>query len=140
MEDQYTLGEYKLGRDQLELALYFGYKPEDLEILKIFRCIAARPEKGFVVDIFGIRTRISSLVKAHSGLDGQLLGYPVPCDYHSETIEWLGLARGVMAASGKFVAMELGAGIGTWAIAGGVLARFHGIKDIELTAVEADLR
>jgi FkbM family methyltransferase len=138
MEDQYKLGDYTLSREQMELALYFGYTASDLGIFKNFKDVSAKPEKGFVVDIMGIRTRISSLVEAHRTLAGQLLGYPIPCDYHSEAIEWIGLAKGVMDAREKFVAMELGAGIGTWVISGAVMARLRNIKNIRLTAVEAD--
>ena len=98
----------------------------------------AKPEPGFLVDFLGCRIRTSSLWKEAQALNGQLLGVPVPGDFHAETIEWIGLLKSVGSARGQYVAMELGAGFGPWIVAGGVAARRRGIKHIRLCAVEGD--
>lgn len=98
----------------------------------------AKAEPGFIVDFLGSRIRASSLWKGARNLQGQLLDLPVPADFHAEAIEWIGLLKAVRSATGRYVAMELGAGFGPWIVAGGVAARYRGINDIRLYAVEGD--
>ncbi|HEX5213175.1 MAG TPA: hypothetical protein VFW22_15730, partial [Pseudolabrys sp.] len=132
----------KLGRSQqseLEsLAGYNGYSSSDLALLTAFQNPMAQPEPGFVVDFLGSRMRTSSLWTSARDLDGQVLGIPVPGDYHAETIEWIGLLKSVRSAKSRYVAMELGAGLGPWIVAGAAAARSKQITDIRLCAVEAD--
>jgi len=134
----YEIGGYAFRRADIDIALYLGYNAEDLKLFDKFRDPNARPQKGFISDIMGIRTRTSSLWESAQTLDGQLLGYPVPGSYHAETIEWLGLVKTVLSAKSRYIAMELGAGYGPWIVAGAVLARLLGIQDIHLTGVEGD--
>ena len=63
---------------------------------------------------------------------------PVPCDYHAEAAEWIGLLKTVQSAGERWAGMELGAGFGPWIVAGANAARLKGISDIRLCAVEAD--
>jgi FkbM family methyltransferase len=117
---------------------YAGYTAEDLAIFDHFSSAKPKPTPGFVTDFHGSRARISSLWDGVRHLDGQVMPKPIPGDYHAETEEWLGLLKAVLAARGQFVAMELGAGIGPWLVAGTVAARLRGISDIRLLGVEAD--
>jgi FkbM family methyltransferase len=120
------------------LQVYAGYAEEDLAIFEEFRDPAAQAQPGFVVDFLGGRIRVSSLWPSARTYDGELLGRPVPADYHAEAIEWIGLLKSVKTAGTRYVAMELGAGFGPWSIAGGLAARRSGIANLRLCAVEAD--
>jgi FkbM family methyltransferase len=71
-------------------------------------------------------------------LEGQLIPTPVPADFHSEAIEWIGLLKSVRSATDQYVAMEFGAGFGPWVVAGGIAAKSRGINKIRLYAVEGD--
>jgi hypothetical protein len=122
----------------VSLQLFPGYTDADTAIFTEFSNSDAKPEPGFIVDFLGTRIRTTSLWKEARTLDGQLLGLPIPADFHAEAIEWLGLLKAVSGASGQYVAMELGAGFGPWLIAGAVAARLRGINDIRLCAVEGD--
>jgi FkbM family methyltransferase len=121
-----------------DLQWFPGYSEVDLTILDAFANPKARAEPGFVVDFMGGRVRSSSLWESARALDGQLLGPPVPGDYHAETIEWLGVLKSVASASSEYRAMELGAGFGPWSMAAGIAARHMGLYTIRLCAVEAD--
>lgn len=127
------LTDYHVG-----LQLFPGYNDEDIAIFQEFVNRDAKPEPGFVVDFLGCRIRTSSLWKKAKTLDGTLLGAPVPGDFHAETIEWIGFLKAVRSASGRYVAMELGAGFGPWSVAGGVAARLRGVTNVRLCAVEGD--
>jgi FkbM family methyltransferase len=120
------------------LALFPGYSDADVAVLETFRNPDAKPEAGFVVDFLGGRTRATSLWDVARKLEGQVLGLPVPSDYHAEAPEWIGVLRSVQSAGGSWVGMELGAGFGPWIVAGGNAARRKGIAEIRLCAVEAD--
>jgi FkbM family methyltransferase len=122
----------------VSLQLFPGYSDADTAIFAEFRNPDAKPEPGFLVDFLGSRIRTTSLWKQARALDGQLLGFPVPADFHAEAIEWIGLLKAVRSASGEYVAMELGAGFGPWIIAGALAAKLRGLNDIRLCAVEGD--
>lgn len=122
----------------LELQLFRGYSDVDTAILGEFARDGLTPEPGFIVDFIGVRTRATSLWPAARALAGNVIKVPIPGDFHAETIEWLGLLKSVKSARGEYVAIELGAGFGPWAIAGGTAARSRGIRKIKLYAVEGD--
>lgn len=122
----------------LTLQLFSGYAEGDTAIFDEFASPDAKPESGFVVDFLGSRIRSTSLWKEARALDGQLIAIPVPADFHTEAVEWIGLLKAVRSAKHQYVAMELGAGFGPWSVAGAVAARRRGIKNIRLCAVEAD--
>jgi hypothetical protein len=129
---------YDLKDAHLSLQFFPGYSDTDTTIFSEFVNPNARPEPGFIVDFLGSRLRTTSLWKEARGLDGQMLGLPVPADFHAEAIEWIGLLKAVRSAASQYVAMELGAGFGLWTIAGAFAAKLRGIKDIRLCAVEGD--
>jgi hypothetical protein len=89
-----------------KMQIYAGYSEPDLAILAQFHNAAARPEQGFVVDFLGVRHRLSALWPEARRLDGQVLGQPVPSDFHAETVEWVGALKSVAAATDRFVAMR----------------------------------
>lgn len=122
----------------MTLQLFPGYTEADTKIFAEFANPDAKPEPGFIVDFLGSRIRTTSLWKEARTLDGQLIGIPVPADFHAEAIEWIGLLKAVRSAAGQYVAMELGAGFGPWVVAGAVAARRRGINNIRLYAVEGD--
>jgi len=121
-----------------ELQVYPGYTPEDLTVLTEFSIAIPEPQSGFITDFIGSRSRTKLLWDGVEHLDGTVLPIPVPADYHSEAIEWIGVLKSVRAASGHFSAMELGAGMAPWLVASATAARLRGIHDIRLTGVEAD--
>jgi FkbM family methyltransferase len=124
--------------EHVALQLFAGYSHTDIAILREFVNPDAKPEPGFLVDFLGSRIRSSSLWKQARALDGQVIGLPIPADFHAEAVEWIGLLKAVRSAGDQYVAMELGAGFGPWVIAGAVAARRRGITDIRLCAVEGD--
>jgi len=123
---------------QASLQLFSGYTESDEAIFAQFVNPNAKAEPGFLVDFLGSRIRTTTLWKEARTFDGQLLGLPIPGDFHAETVEWIGLLKAVRSAGAEYVAMELGAGFGPWSIAGGAAARLRGITNIRLCAVEAD--
>src|SRR5262249_36770624 len=120
----------------LELQLFRGYTDTDTSIIGEFVRDDLKSEPEFIVDFLGVRTRATSLWPDARALAGHVIKTPIPGDFHAETIEWLGLLKSVKSARDKYVAIELGAGFGPWAIAGGTAARSRGIRKIKLYAVE----
>ena len=102
-----------------EPQIYRGYCATDLEVFAPFD-IHPPPTPGFITDFHGARARCSLLWDGLDALSGTTLPLPVPGDYHSEAIEWIGTLRSVLAARDGFTAMEVGAGMGTWLVASGV--------------------
>jgi FkbM family methyltransferase len=123
---------------QVALQLFPGYTEADATIFAQFVNSRAKPEPGFLVDFLGSRIRATSVWKEARTLDGQLLGIPLPADFHAEAVEWIGLLKAVRSATDQYVAMELGAGFGPWIIAGALAAKQRGIENIRLYAVEGD--
>lgn len=117
---------------------YPGFEPADLAVFDAFQVPGRKPEAGFIVDFLGVRTRCSSLATPQRAFDGQVLGNPVPGDYHAEAIEYIGLLKSVLAARDRYAILELGAGWGPWLVSGAAAARHRGITDIRLVGVEAD--
>ena len=131
-------------RKNLESALQFqlfkGCSAEDEQLLRSFVPaipLSADGQDGFIVDFLGCKTRIDYSKATHS-LSGRVFGYPIPQDWFSETIEWMGLIKSVLHARGSYRILELGAGWAPWLVAGGTLARRQGISDLVLYGVEAD--
>src|SRR5213083_2584051 len=106
----YEFGGYIFQKGDIDLALYLGYTVDDLKVFEHFKDPNARAEPGFITDVMGSRTRISSLWEAVRHLDGKLIGHPVPGTYFAEAVEWIGLLKSVLSASSCYTAMELGAG------------------------------
>ena len=117
-----------------------GYSEEDVQLIKSAIPIIPNSSsgcEGFIVDFLGCKTRID-YSNATQSLSGRVFGYPVPQDWFSETIEWMGLIKSVLLARERYRILELGAGWAPWLVAGGTLAGRQGISDIVLYGVEAD--
>lgn len=113
--------------------------PRDEETIRGFARYEGSGEGGYVTDFLGIRTSINTF----SGLtpySGMVEGYPIPCNFHANTIEWAGVLRSVAEAAEQFVAIELGAGWGPWLVTGGFAARKKGIQAIRLVGVEGSAK
>jgi FkbM family methyltransferase len=136
LEKQNNLGKEIVSLS--DMRVYAGYSPEDLEVFAAFSGVNPQPKPGFVTDFIGSRTRISSLWDGCEHLDGVVVPPPIPFDYHAETVEWIGMLKAVLAAKDSFSAMELGAGYGPWIAASAAAARFRGIGQLSLSAIEAD--
>jgi hypothetical protein len=117
---------------------YPGYTPEDLAVFDAFRHAAPQPAPGFVTDFLGVRMRTSSLWNEAKYMDGRVEGLPIPQSFFAEAIEWIGLLKSVLSARERFVAMELGAGWGSWLVGGAVAGRLRGINAVRLLGVQAD--
>jgi FkbM family methyltransferase len=120
-----------------DLRCYPGFGRQDLRVFDQFTA-SPSPSPEFLTDFIGSRTRASSLWDETKPLWGSVYPKPFPSDYHAETVEWVGVLKAVLAAEGRFTAMELGAGYGPWLVAGAVAARIRGIVQVRLLGVEAD--
>ena len=134
--------EYKLAHATTKQAtaatqIYAGYSAQDLELFKHFTPYRGPGADGFVIDFLGVRTR-TTFSAGFSELNGQVLGYPIPMDFHAETIEWIGLLKSIMSATGSVSVLELGAGWGPWLSAAAAAARAKQIGNVRLYGVEAD--
>jgi hypothetical protein len=128
--------EWKAKYSRSELTDYSGIAGTDVELL--FRYArSSEPEPAFFKDFLGSRTAIG-YVHTTADMSGVVEGVPIPNSTHSEAIEWVGAIRAVDQAANRFIAVELGAGWGPWAVSSAVAARDKGIEDIRLIAVEAD--
>jgi FkbM family methyltransferase len=120
------------------LQVFRGYDLADLAVFDPFRDAERTPEEGFIVNFLGVRTRAASLADGQRDMAGQVLDIPVPCDYHAEAIEYIGLMKTVLSAGRSYAIMELGAGWGPFLVDAGAAARQRGISDIHLMGVESD--
>jgi FkbM family methyltransferase len=120
------------------LHAFRGYTEEDIVLIESFANPVASGSAGFITDFMGIKIRVENLWKSARELDGRVLAIPIPKDFHAHAIEWVGLFKSVKSAQNQYVAMELGAGIGPWLVAGAIAAKRQGIRAIRLYGVEAD--
>jgi FkbM family methyltransferase len=137
-ESEFVYAGHRYAPGDILHNLFLGFSEADAEVLTRLKDPSAKAEPGFLVDIYGIRTRTANLWPDMQVHDGGLWGVPVPGNWHWETPEWIGLMRSVLSAGDRYRIMELGAGWGPAVVSGGVLARLKGISDIHVTAVEAD--
>ncbi len=121
------------------LYLYPGYEPGDLAIFSRFKPTEATPEAGFITDFLGTKTR-SEFGTSFAHLSGKKIPPPIPGDFHSETVEWIGLLKSVLRAKHSYRLLELGAGWGPWMAAGYAAAKANQIPDIKVYGVEPDPR
>jgi 2-polyprenyl-3-methyl-5-hydroxy-6-metoxy-1,4-benzoquinol methylase len=92
---------------------------------------------GFVTNFLGGLTD----VRFAPGIDllsCAVEGYPIPGNFHGETLEWVGTLRSVLDARRTFTMLELGAGWAPWCVIGYLAAKQRGIEKIKVLAVEGD--
>jgi FkbM family methyltransferase len=95
---------------------------------------------GFLTDFLGVRTRVT-YVRGLEVLDGRVESPPGSgglC-FH-DPVEWNGVLRAVLEASGRMVAVELGAGWGPWVVSAAAAAARRGIRDVRLVGVEGSAK
>ena len=139
LRDGFVLSEeYRLAHTRPALdRLFDGVGDADNALLR--RHLApGEGEPGFVRSFLGTRMQVEFTLPT-AGLSGHVYA-DIPTvvgDYHAEPIEFVGLLKAIEAGSGPFVAVELGAGWGSWSVTAGHVARRCGRDPIRLYAVEA---
>jgi len=96
---------------------------------------AGRP--GFITNFLGGLTDVK-FVPGIDSLSGAVEGYPIPGNFHGETLEWVGTLRSVRDAHDSFTMLELGAGWAPWCVIGYLAAKQCGIERIKVIGVEGD--
>ena len=126
--------------DVSELQIYPGYEPSDIEALQRAASQPVSIGSDHYCDGFGVKTLFECVpFVAPVNLNAGRLGMPVPDDgFHAEAIEYMSLADSLRRfGTGRFCAVELGAGWGPWIGLAGVLAKARNVSDIVLVGVEA---
>ena len=109
--------------------------PADERIIRSFLSYEGKGEPGFIIDFLGVKTRVDYF-SGKSDLSGHVEGYPLPWNFHANSIEFAGVLRSALEAKDRFVAVELGAGWGPWLLTGAAGAKQRGIESIHLVGVE----
>jgi FkbM family methyltransferase len=91
---------------------------------------------GFVTNFLGGLTDVRFV--ALDSLSGVAEGYPIPGNFHGDTLEWIGTLRSASDADSSFNMLELGAGWAPWCVIGYIAAKQRGIGSIKVIAVEGD--
>jgi FkbM family methyltransferase len=102
-----------------------------------FKSYKGSGRPGFVTNFLGGLTDIRFVAGIES-LSGVVEGYPIPGNFHGDTLEWIGTLRAALAADESFTMLELGAGWAPWCVIGYLAAKQRGIKKIKVIAVEGD--
>ena len=92
---------------------------------------------GFVTNFLGGLTDVR-FVAGIASLSGSVEGYPIPGNFHGDTLEWIGTLRSALDARNSFTMLELGAGWGPWCVIGYIAAKQLGIEKIKVIGVEGD--
>ena len=123
-----------------DLRVFQGYKQDDIKIFSRFDVSAVKPSPAFLTEWIGSRVRLSSLWRnaVREGADRVVQPLPIPFDFYSSAVEWIGALKAVLSAQRSFSVMELGAGYGPWLAASCAAARAIGISDLHVCGVEAD--
>jgi FkbM family methyltransferase len=102
-----------------------------------FRKYEGTGRPRFITNFLGGLTDITflNLGDAYSGI---VEDYPIPGNFHGETLEWIGTLRSVLDAKDTFTMLELGAGWAPWCVIGYLAAKQVEIAKINLLAVEGD--
>lgn len=92
---------------------------------------------GFVANFLGGLTDVR-FVPGIDSLSGLVEGYPIPGNFHGDTLEWVGTLRSALDASGTFTMLELGAGWAPWCVIGYLAAKQRGLGKIRVIGIEGD--
>lgn len=92
---------------------------------------------GYVTNFMG---GVSEVAVSHllDGASGVVEGYPIPGNFHGETLEWIGTLRAALASGDTFTMIELGAGWGPWCVIGAMAAKQKGVPHVRVIGIEAD--
>ena len=92
---------------------------------------------GFVTNFLGGLTDVRFVAGVDS-LSGTVEEYPIPGNFHGDTLEWIGTLRSALDARHNFTLLELGAGWAPWCVIGYIAAKQLGIEKIKVIGVEGD--
>jgi 2-polyprenyl-3-methyl-5-hydroxy-6-metoxy-1,4-benzoquinol methylase len=92
---------------------------------------------GFVTNFIGGLTDVR-FVHGIDSLSGIVEGYPIPGNFHGDTLEWIGTLRSALDARDTFTMLELGAGWAPWCVIAYLAAKQCGIEKIKVIGVEGD--
>lgn len=108
---------------------------EAMAVFERFDRYTGSGRPGFITNFLGglTATRHVNLPE----LSGCVEGYPIPRNFHADTLEWLGTLRAVLDAKSSFTMIELGAGWAPWCTIGTIAAKQKGLVP-HVTAVEGD--
>lgn len=109
---------------------------EAMQVFSLFERYTGPGRAGFITNFLGGLTDTRFVgFESHSG---RVEGYPIPRNFHSEALEWVGTLRAVQDASDTFRMIELGAGWAPFCTIGYLAATQRGLRP-EVMAVEGDL-
>ena len=98
---------------------------------------AGRP--GCITNFLGGVTDVR-FVPGVDSVSGLVEGYPIPGNFHGDTLEWVGTLRSVIdARRSTFTIFELGAGWAPWCVIAFLAAKQCGLKTIKVVGVEGDV-
>jgi hypothetical protein len=112
-------------------------RAEAEEVFRRFQKHQGPGSPGYVTNFLGGLTDVK-FASGIESLSGAVEGYPIPGNFHGETLEWVGTLRSVLDAGSSFTMLELGAGWAPWCVIGYLAARQRDISKIKLIAVEGD--
>jgi FkbM family methyltransferase len=105
-------------------------------IFRRFKKYEGQGRSGFITNFLGGLTDVRFVaLPAHSGT---VEGFPIPGNFHGDTLEWMGTLQAVLEASTRFYMLELGAGWAPWCTIGYTAARQRRISEIKVIGVEGD--
>ena len=93
---------------------------------------------GFVTNFLGALTDVR-FVDGIEALSGIVEEYPMPGNFHGDTLEWVGTLRSALDARSTFTMLELGAGWAPWCVIAYLAAKQRGIAKIKVIGIEGDL-
>jgi len=92
---------------------------------------------GFVTNFLGGLTDVR-FVNGIEALSGVVEGYPIPGNFHGDTLEWVGTLCSALEADKSFTMLELGAGWAPWCVIGYLAAKQRDIGRIKVIGIEGD--
>lgn len=93
---------------------------------------------GFVTNFLGGLTDVR-FVNGIEALSGIVEKYPIPGNFHGDTLEWVGTLRSALDAGSTFTMLELGAGWAPWCVIASLAAKQRGVAKIKVIGIEGDL-
>jgi len=113
-------------------------RQEAMEVFAQFTRYQGPGRPGYVTNFLGNVSELAifNLLGNASGLVEE---YPIPGNFHGETLEWIGTLRAALDARDSFSMIELGAGWGPWCVIGAMAAKQKGIGRVRVIGIEADI-
>ena len=108
---------------------------EAIDVFKHFIGKDLVAKANYATDFMGGITseKVSEAIKPYCN---SVQKFPIPSNWHGDTLEWLGTLKSVLNANEHYRMAELGAGWAPWCAIAGRAAKMRGLRDIKLLAVE----